>query len=86
MMIMFVYLISLAPQDPNSTIDNFGHFGGLITGILAGLCIPAPVESNRYERNCRILGIIILSMFFLLCILLFRYVKFASLIEEDDLD
>lgn len=53
------------------TIDNYGHFGGLITGVWIGLIIPNPLEDSTYARNCRFVGLALLGTWFFLSFLLF---------------
>jgi membrane associated rhomboid family serine protease len=74
--IFLFFTFSFIPSEEGSAIDNFGHLGGLISGIFLGLCIPKPRIKGEYERNCRIVGIVLISSFALLTFSLFYFFKF----------
>ena len=46
----------------NNTIDNWGHFGGLITGLLLGLIIINPIVVGEKQKKLRFYSIIMLSV------------------------
>ncbi|KAL4512592.1 hypothetical protein ABPG72_020429 [Tetrahymena utriculariae] len=55
----------------SQNIDNYGHLGGMITGILAGVVIPKPIYSGSYEKNAKIICGSLLALYTLLTFIMF---------------
>jgi len=51
-MISFVVILNLLLGIGDS-VDNWAHFGGLITGLLIGGCLPTPVQRRQEEKLIR---------------------------------
>ena len=62
-------------DDKFMRIDYNGHFGGFLTGVLTGICIPKPIQASDYTKNCRVVGMTLTGLFFMLNFVLFYTVK-----------
>lgn len=59
--ILMIILFNFMSGTMADTIDNWGHLGGLGTGLLAGFVIVKPMENNgEFHRKIRIYSLVIL--------------------------
>ncbi|EGR29263.1 rhomboid family protein, putative [Ichthyophthirius multifiliis] len=68
--IIWVFLLS-SGFSTKSGVDNFGHLGGFITGLLAGICIPKPFQQTDYEMKAKFISGGLLAFFLGLMLILF---------------
>ncbi|EGR29302.1 rhomboid family protein, putative, partial [Ichthyophthirius multifiliis] len=59
LIVSMVFLLSsgnsgIMGGEKEQNIDNYGHFGGFITGILAGVAFPKSLEYGSYEKQAKI--------------------------------
>lgn len=76
MMVAFVFLqgtIGASGSNDNYVLntDNYGHLGGLITGVFAGVLILKPISANNYEKKAKMIFGGCLALFFVLTFVLF---------------
>jgi len=82
-MVFFIIMInlvfSIGPSDKQSAVDNYGHLGGLITGIFAGMVlVQAQGAATLYEKRVKIIGQCLTVFFFVLCFCLFYLVVYKG--------
>jgi len=58
-----------------STVDGWGHFGGLITGLLFGLIIVKPIFNGEKQKKMRFYGLILLTAMLFICFICFYTTK-----------
>lgn len=76
-MVIMVFLLSSSGFGTSSVagyesnIDNYGHIGGFITGVLAGVVIPKSINKGPYETKAKYFCGFLLTLFFILAFTLF---------------
>ncbi len=76
--VALIFLFSFTPTQVDSSdshINYLAHLGGFIAGLFLGLLIPKPMQSGEWEKNCRIIGAVLLGIFVLLIFVLFYTTK-----------
>lgn len=73
-MFMFISL----PGSSVQSVDQYGHIGGFISGLLLSLVLPTPILYQSYEKSAKITGAILLALFIALCLVYFYFIKFAA--------
>eukprot|EP00347_Sterkiella_histriomuscorum_P024243 403331813 len=77
--VIFLFLFSLlmAFSSQENTVDVFGHLGGFLSGFFFGTIVMIHMRGQEarvrmsYEKICQIVGIVGVSIFFVLCFSLF---------------
>jgi hypothetical protein len=79
LMLLFVVLISISVSALNPTVDNYGHFGGLIYGFFIAPLFIKPEEVTDCAcceyRTWRIISIVFIVLFYVGGLALFFFGK-----------
>lgn len=69
--IIAILILNLLVGLGTKLIDNYGHIGGLMGGVLIGLVVLNPISFGIWERRLRIFGIIAFGLFWTILLLVF---------------
>ena len=58
-----------------SVIDNFGHFGGFLVGLLSSFVLLTPMEGGASEERLKKFNFVLLVLYFLIGFILFYTVR-----------
>ena len=77
MNIIFMALLSsgtkTAQSQTSTSVDNWGHLGGFISGLILGLYFIDPLFQSNYASTCKIIGGIVSLLYFLINIIALFY-------------
>ena len=74
-LISIIILMILLMGFANSTIDNFGHFGGFLVGFLSSFALLTPMEGAGVEERLKKFNVCLLILYFVIGFILFYTVR-----------
>ena len=67
-MILITFMVGIGFAN---NVDNYGHLGGLLMGFFGSVMLIKPILNTSYERNLRVVALIVVCSFFLIGFLCF---------------
>ena len=80
-LLMIMFDLLFATSITGNQVDNFGHLGGLITGIFGGMWLVRPINGRvgSYEKKASRVGWIVVLIYFVLGFTLFFTLRHPSI-------
>jgi membrane associated rhomboid family serine protease len=81
MQVLFLSIMTSAsisvsfPGSDETRVSSSGHFGGFLTGLMLTLVALKPMQVSEHTKWTRYIGLSMLSLYFLLCFVLFYTIK-----------